>query len=360
MLKIRHKGINCARNIASYDLINSYESSAKMLTGRIACTLAELGLGITLNGGQSFRWVTHKEGQNYRGIFGGHVWTLSQDETHIFYSVHSSSLNNVNYETLISKYFHLEVSLEENLKKWVASDPYFHKMCEKIKGVRILNQDVVENLFSFICSSNNNIIRISSMVEKLCRMFGKILCEVDDETYYDFPTIESLAKPEVESMLRKEGFGYRASYIVNTAKRLIDLGGRNWLLSLCKANNMSYAKAREHLITLPGVGPKVADCVCLMSLGHLEAIPVDTHIFQVARTNYMPHLKNQKTVTPKIHEEVSNHLRNLWGSLAGWAQAIVFCAKINSNNISLRDRKRLGPKNSLDSMDVKKKTRKRR
>ena len=180
------------------------------------------------------------------------------------------------------------------------------------------------------------------MVEKLCRLFGKKICNLDGKEYYDFPEIESLATKKVEPVLRKEGFGYRAAYIVNTARKLLELGGRNWLLKFHKKNS-TYECAKENLLDLPGVGPKVADCVCLMSLGHLEAIPVDTHIYQVAITDYMPHLKKQNSVTPKIHREVSEHLRKLWGPFAGWAQAIVFCAKIN-NNQSRNGRKRSNSK----------------
>lgn len=170
------------------------------------------------------------------------------------------------------------------------------------------------------------------MVEKLSRLFGEKICVVDDTEYYDFPTIDALAKSNVESTLRKEGFGYRAAYISKSAEKLVTLGGRQWLKDLEKESGATYESARESLMSLPGIGPKVADCICLMSLGHLEAIPVDTHIFQIACSNYTPHLSKQKSVTPKIHQEVSSHLRELWGPLAGWAQAIVFCVKINSTD----------------------------
>lgn len=183
------------------------------------------------------------------------------------------------------------------------------------------------------------------MVEKLCSFFGKKLCKVDEKQYYDFPTIKSLADDKVEGILKEAGFGYRAGYIANAAKRLLELGGESWLKKLHKDSNESYSIAREKLITLPGIGPKVADCICLMSLGYLEAIPVDTHIFQVARADYMPHLESRKTVTPKIHNEVGTFLRELWGPLAGWAQAVVFCAKLNNNDASSKKKKRASNEN---------------
>lgn len=194
------------------------------------------------------------------------------------------------------------------------------------------------------------------MIEKLCALFGEKICTIDGKDYYTFPSIEALTGENTENQLKEEKFGYRAGYIADTAKCLLKNGGAEWLLNLHKKNNTSYSEARKQLITLPGIGPKVADCVCLMSLGHLEAIPVDTHIFQIARANYLPHLGQQKTVTPKIHEEISNHLRELWGPLAGWAQAIVFCAKINNTSATASTKKRKSSTNkkTVSSKSLKK------
>lgn len=178
------------------------------------------------------------------------------------------------------------------------------------------------------------------MVEKLCLLFGQKICSVENNEYYNFPTIESLKENHVEHMLKEEKFGYRAKYIVNAAKQLSVLGGKDWLLSLQRENNTSYHAAREQLMTLPGIGPKVADCICLMSLGHLDAIPIDTHIFQIVQANYLPHLKKQKTVSSKTHIEINNYLRELWGPLAGWAQAIIFSMKINIKPVSISKQKR--------------------
>ncbi|XP_031774389.1 N-glycosylase/DNA lyase [Apis florea] len=304
-----------------------YENEVRIKHGEIVCPSSELDLGATLKSGQSFRWFCHNNG--YRGVFDGCVWTLMQNDTHLSYIVQGPLIDSKNYDEILSEYFRLNECLTDLCKKWSAIDQHFKKSLNKISGVRILNQNVIENVFSFICSSNNNIQRISRMVEKLCTLFGEKICSVEGKNYYNFPSIEALASKDIENILKMEKFGYRARYIANAAKCLIELGGKEWLLNLHKKNNVSYIQARKQLITLPGIGPKVADCICLMSLGHLESIPVDTHIFQIARTNYLPHLKQYKTVTPKIHEEVSNYLRELWGPLAGWAQALVFCAKIN-------------------------------
>ncbi|KAL6440003.1 hypothetical protein ACFW04_002980 [Cataglyphis niger] len=326
-----------------------YETKIKR--GSIPCLHTELNLALTLHGGQSFRWTDCDDG--YKGIFDGCVWTLSQNDTHLSYTVQGQGLKNtVHYDNILSEYLRLSIPLKEHYKKWVETDTHFQKCLDESNAVRILKQDVVETLFSFICSSNNNISRISNMVEKLCSLFGQKICSIDNREYYDFPTIEALKEKNVESILKREKFGYRAAYIVNTAERLSTLGGKKWLLNLQKENNVSYQTAREQLMTLPGIGPKVADCICLMSLGHLDAIPVDTHIFQIAQANYLPYLRKQKTVTPKIHTEVSNYLRGLWGPLAGWAQAIVFSAKINNKSKLIGKRKR-GNENFIQAKVLK-------
>ena len=103
----------------------------------------------------------------------------------------------------------------------------------------------------------------------------------------------------IEDNLRKLGFGYRAAYISKTAKQLQESGGKKYLLSLRKK---SYTEAREDLLKLSGIGPKVADCILLMSLDKPDAIPVDTHMFQIAAKSYLPHLKGCKSVTDKVKD----------------------------------------------------------
>ncbi|XP_069690004.1 N-glycosylase/DNA lyase isoform X2 [Periplaneta americana] len=228
-------------------------------------------------------------------------------------------------EELLRKYFQLDVSLADHYEEWSKKDPYFKKSAEKFTGVRILAQDPVENLFSFICSSNNNIARISSMVEKLCVLYGNKIANVDGVAYYDFPPVSALTDPSVEKTLRDAGFGYRAKFINQSACKIMQMGGTRWLEHL---QSLPYVEAKTELMKLSGIGAKVADCICLMSLGHLEAIPVDTHIYQVAVQRYLPHLKGRKTITDKIYNEIGDHFRSLYGLLAGWAHTILFCADL--------------------------------
>jgi len=220
-------------------------------------------------------------------------------------------------------------------------DPVFDNISKRFIGVRMLRQDPVENIFSFICSSNNNIQRISGMIENLCKRYGREITriQIDDcldeesKVYYSFPTLHSLCgdlpssdkSMDVEQTLRSLSFGYRASYIAKTAKQITKAGGYEYLLNL---RSLPYDKAKAELLKFTGIGPKVADCILLMSLDKPSAIPVDTHMFQIAAKKYLPHLRERKSVTDKVYKEISDHFRELYGNYAGWAHSVLFSADL--------------------------------
>ena len=137
------------------------------------------------------------------------------------------------------------------------------------QGIRILRQDPWEALCSFIISQNNNIGRIKSIVSRLSMAYGTPV-EYDNTVFYLFPTMEQL-KNVTENDYKSLGLGYRAGYLEKTVKDMLD--GKIDLDAL-KAED--YFKAKEILLSLHGVGPKVADCILLFGLNHLEAFPVDT------------------------------------------------------------------------------------
>jgi N-glycosylase/DNA lyase len=319
-----------------------------MIEGLINTTIKELNLSLTLISGQSFRWRKFDE-NNWIGIIDNkHVIQLTQNIDFINYKVLNQFNNNNNnkkteeinqmvdnsknknksktivnnkrlktetndkiryFNNLLAEYFRLEVSLEQLYSNWSKSDENFAQISPKFPGVRILRQNPTENLFSFICSSNNNISRISKMVNNLCRKYGhKLFDSQTIGTIYSFPDIKSLAEDNVENELRALGFGYRSKFINRTAKMILDLEPKspeNWLKSL---QSMSYENAKKELMKMPGIGAKVADCICLMSLNHLNAIPVDTHVYQIAVNNYLPKLKKNKSLTDRDYRQIGINL----------------------------------------------------
>ncbi|KAI9747859.1 MAG: hypothetical protein M4579_007372, partial [Chaenotheca gracillima] len=334
----------------------------KKIVGRVSdwkklpVSLSELCLDTTLRCGQSFRW--RKSGdEEWSCALHGRILSLRQDPSHLYYraifppstqlstppSPPPSSVSSIENgadekdDTLayIEHYLNLKPHLMSLYEEWSTADKNFKKKAPRFTGVRILKQDAWEALVGFICSSNNNIIRISQMVEKLCVHYGKLIGHIASEPFYDLPPASALTGPRVESHLRELGFGYRAKYIQQTAKMLVEDRPVGWLDALRnpespvfglqpgEAGEMAdvgregYRQAHEHLLELQGVGPKVADCVCLMGLGWGEAVPVDTHFWQIAQRDYKFGRGKHASLTKAVYDSVGNHFRELWGKEAG-------------------------------------------
>ncbi|KAG5439680.1 hypothetical protein PCK2_000720 [Pneumocystis canis] len=287
----------------------------------------ELRLETTLQAGQAFRWKYSEEG--WSCAFNHIILSLKQDASYIYYRVLVSKPDLLpcedEYLEFLKNYFNLSVSLSDLYKEWALRDTYFKHQMECYKGIRILRQDPWENLICFICSSNNNIRRITRMVDKLCSTYGSFVGTLGKTDYFNFPTPARLSEASVESKLRELGFGYRAKFIWKTAWLIENERPKKWLESL---RNQPYNEAKKNLCELIGVGYKVADCVCLMSLDKPFAVPIDTHVWQIAQKNYNFKLKKHKTLSKMLYDTIGDYFRNLWGNYAGWAQNVLFTSDL--------------------------------
>ncbi|KAG2223738.1 hypothetical protein INT45_003462 [Circinella minor] len=310
----------------------------------------------TLKCGQSFRWRYADD--LWSCVLNGQLFTLKQTPSTVLYgTLPDQNDDEINMmKSTLKNYFQLDrgISLEQHYQRWSELDNNFKQKAPYFQGIRILRQDPWENLISFICSSNNNIARISKMVQNLCTHYGPLVITMDEIPYYDFPGVDQLAKPGVEDKLRQLGFGYRAKYIAQTAVK-IQQKEKNWLMELRKK---SYQEAKTELQTLNGVGPKVAECICLMSLDHPEAIPVDTHVWQIALRDY-GFGKKGKTLTPKLYDQVGDHFRQLFGEYSGWAHSVLFTADLRSFKDRLSDIKKEEQVVEINHNDNKKRIKKR-
>ena len=234
------------------------------------------------------------------------LFSLCQTEHELKYYVHNNTLTDADAQ-ILKDYFQLHISCQQLMLKWSKQDKLMASNASS--GVRILKQDPVETLIAFICSSNNNIPRITLMINKLCACYGTLLGDHCNKEFYSFPQLKDLNQDGVEANLRDMGFGYRAKYVANAARYILQKHSPDWLESLIE---VEYQEAWLALQELPGVGPKVADCVCLMGLGKTEAVPIDTHILQLAVKEYGVRIKG-KTLTLKKYKEIGNNTDKMLG-----------------------------------------------
>lgn len=214
--------------------------------------------------------------------------------------------------------FRLDWDAADIERRIVRRGPELAPYMEGMRGLRVLRpSDPSETFFSFLCTPNNNVARITGMVRTLAA-FGDPLAEVDGRTIHRFPSAEMIARiPEQE--LRERRFGYRAGTITRAAAE-VARRGEAWLPGLKSA---SYDEAMRELLAIPGVGPKLADCIALFALDHTEAVPVDTHVWQQVVRIYRPDWEG-KSLTPARYAEAGTIFRDRFGDLSGWAHQYLF------------------------------------
>lgn len=287
----------------------------------------ELQCAMTLVNGQCFNWKCNEKGE-WSGVVGSCLVGLKQVENDVLYMERFPG-GTKSLDAKLRDYFQLDrFSLEKLYATWSKADPRFSEISKHIRGVRLLRQDPMECLISFLCSQNNNISRITGMLAKLRERYGTPLCvDETDEQHYVFPTLANLMKA-TEQELRDLGFGYRAKYIVASAKTLDEKGGEDWLMAL---RTKPREEVQESLLELQGVGRKVADCVALFCLDQLDCIPVDTHVWAIANRDYkkfLPKLHETKSITDTVYRVVGDFFRSHFGIHAGWAHSVLFTADL--------------------------------
>ena len=260
--------------------------------------------------GQCFRWDEQKDG-SYTGIVKENVINVKKVDNEIVFT----SFGADNLEKLVTEYFDLNRNYEEIKEKLSKVDEYLANSIQYGSGIRILNQDLWETIISFIISANNNIPRIKGIINRLSSEHGTKI-EWNGKEYYTFPTVESLAKATVED-LRKTGLGFRDIRVYETTKKILEKEVD--LNELHKEENTE--KVRDNLLTLSGVGPKVADCILLFStLKRFDVFPIDVWVRRVMNDLY---IKNQDEA--KVNKkEIEKLAKEKYGALEGIAQQYLF------------------------------------
>lgn len=220
---------------------------------------SDFALDDTLDCGQAFRW--EKTADNaYHGAFLNKQLTISCENGTDLFRLHDTTEQD--FLSIWKDYFDLDTDYGE-IKRRFSSDETLAKACAFAGGIRILRQDSWESLSSFIISQNNNIPRIKGIIGRLC------------EHYSGYPSAEQMRGETVESLgyLRS---GFRAKYLVDAVSKV--LCGE---IDLDAVRVLPLDEARNALMTIKGVGPKVADCALLFGFYRVDAFPKDVWVKRV-------------------------------------------------------------------------------
>ncbi|ELA48413.1 8-oxoguanine DNA-glycosylase (ogg) [Vavraia culicis subsp. floridensis] len=283
-----------------------------------------INLEKTLYSGQIFSFQRTGDNES-TGIVEGFLVTFKQEKDVIYYKIFNYK-ENVNYETVFWKFFTLDLNYKKIFKEW--NDKISKCRTEtnseneqnydlyglspfKENGLRLLRCDLKDTIFSFICSSNNNIKRITKMVLVLFSL-GEYITTINGKNFYHFPNPEELS--DKEQFLRDNGFGYRASYIAKTARLMTTM-------KYDQLYNRNYHWAFERLNRYSGISYKVADCVCLLGLHFHDVVPIDIHIFRTAKRIFS--IKEDR-LSKRSYLNMQRRFQEFFGDYSGLAQLVLF------------------------------------
>ena len=260
--------------------------------------------------GQCFRWNQQEDG-SYEGIFGTNILKLKKEKE----TIQIEGFCEENIQNIVEEYFDLKRDYQKIKKELAKIDENMKKSIQYGQGIRLLNQDLWEMIVSFIISANNNIPRIKGIIERMAKEYGKPI-RWRGKTYYTFPTPEELKNVSVEEY-RKLGLGFRDKRVYETTQMVV-----NNQIDLEKMQkNPNTWEIKQELLTLSGVGSKVADCILLFSnLKRLEIFPIDVWIRRVMNELYIKQ-KDENKINKKQIEEIATQK---FGEVAGLAQQYLY------------------------------------
>jgi len=272
----------------------------------------------TLSCGQTFRW--QKQGDRWIGVVGHVALKVRQDEGMLEFQASSHDVDR----EFVERYFRLDDDLPAIYSK-ITKDGHVRRAVRQFHGLRLIRQEPWECLISYICATFKNIPAIRQMIHNLSVRFGRHLMFVGQE-FYTFPEPEILARASLAD-LKLCKLGYRAVNVRETA-RFIHRGK----FDLESLLTMPYQEAKKMLLPLPGVGPKVADCVLLFSLGKLEAFPVDVWMKRVIlecysqyfETQFLERIRSKRSLSMREYQVLYDFGREYFGEYLGYAQEYLY------------------------------------
>ena len=270
--------------------------------------------------GQCFHFERTDQGINpdeyeYEIVALNHILHIKEEKTGDSVRLTFFDTEKWEYDTIWKDYFDMDRDYSEIKKGIIAADPRLEDIINEHSGLRILNQDFFETLISFIVSQNKQIPQIKQVVKNLSTELGSrfdvtMISRLSSEFDAFFPTVEELYAATEEDV-RATKCGFRAPYIMDAASKVM-----SGLVTEKMLRELPTDEAREKLMSIHGVGEKVANCVLLFGLGRREEFPVDVWMKRICEYLYYG------VDTPK--NVIERDAKERFGKYAGYAQQYLF------------------------------------
>ena len=262
-----------------------------------------INLENTINSGQVFLWTKQKE---------------------FWYGVNGQDILKINDSGKITSYskkkydFFRDSDDMAKIIRSISKDKTTKMALKKYLGLRLVRQDPFQCYISFIISSNSNIQKIKSSLEKISAKFGRKI-QFDNKEFHLFPEPKKIANATIQE-IQNCGVGYRAKFIIDAAKMVESQQIDFRYLAKC-----NYQDAKKIILTVPGIGNKVADCILLFSLDKLDAFPLDRWMIRILEKYYLEKFELEtKSITEKQYDILHEKITKYFGPYAGYAQQFLF------------------------------------
>lgn len=288
MAGVQKMKVSCENNIVTVDGVNDF-------------TLSQI-----LECGQCFHFDKLDE-EVYEVVAFGRA--VKMEQTDKVLRIYGSSMED--YEGIWKLYLDMDNDYGLIKQSVIKADGALKTAVDEKSGIHILNQDFFETLISFIVSQNKSIPQIKQCVKNISHRFGDEVIGYNGEAFYVFPDVQRM-HDATEEELRECKVGFRAPYIKNATEAVY-----SGAVTKEKLDELDIAQARELLMTIKGVGEKVANCVLLFGLGRREAFPVDVWMKRIMEQMYFDGKDTKK-------QDIEAFAVNKFGDLGGYAQQYLF------------------------------------
>lgn len=265
----------------------------------------QINIEHTINSGQVFLW--EKFGAKWYGVNGSNILAIDENNPQEI-----RSYQKIEYDLF------RENDDFDKIMKAISKDRIIKTAVRQFPGLRLLRQDPFQCYISFIVSSNSSIQNIRLTLQRLAKKFGKKII-FDNMEFHLFPEPAKLANATRTELLSC-GLGYRAEFVKGASLKV-----RQKEIDFDHLKKADYAKAKDALLQVFGIGNKVADCILLFSLEKPESFPLDRWIIRSLQEYYPEKFSFEgKTLTDKKYRILHDEVVQYFGQYAGYCQQFLF------------------------------------